>query len=213
MPARSALILFALLLAGTAAADTSCPSNRMTLRLAVQSSLPADTRTSSVCDPYGCADAEVGYDIPAGFLHASASSSGATGTGGDVLVQDDFKLIGLASGTPASLVIHLDLARSGYFTAHVRDALGNDLAQSGDGSDDSPVNMTLDMATLAGQPFRLQFELVVFNHYIGDGSVSAQFSFTGVPPGAAVVSCNGYVSDHTVPARAMNWGRLKAMYR
>jgi len=206
-------LLLAATACGTAAANPSCPLNHLMAGVSVDSSLPVDHRSSSVCDPYGCADVSVSYSIPAAQLSASSGSSGAMGTGGSVLVQDDFTLIGPAAGTPATLTVHMAVGRSGYLAAYLRDGLGTETSTSGDGTDNSPVDLTLDVAALAGQPFRLQFELVVYNYYVGDGSVFAHFSFTGIPPGAAVVSCNGYASGQVVPARATSWGRLKSLYR
>lgn len=215
MTSRSVVLalLLAATAAGTAAANPACPLNHLMAGGPVDSSLPVDSRTRSVCDPYGCADCAVSYDIPAGQLSASSASSGATGTGGNVMVQDDFKMVGLAAGTPATLTVHMGLFPSGFFAANLRDGLGHVASASGDGTDNSPVDLTLDVAALAGEPFRLQFELAVYNSYVGDGSVSASFSFTGIPPGAGVVSCNGYVSNPAVPARPASWGKLKRLYR
>jgi hypothetical protein len=69
---------------------------------------------------------------------------------------------------------------------------------------------------IAGTPFRLTFSVANFTYGTPDQSfaqVSGLFSFANVPAGAAIVSCNGYVSDRAVPVRATTWGQLKTLYR
>jgi len=75
-------------------------------------------------------------------------------------------------------------------------------------------HLALDVPAVSGQPFSLQFRvLVAAGGFNGDGFVGANFSFSGLPPGSAVVSCNGYDSGQAVPTKRSSWGALKSHYR
>ena len=190
-----------------------CPSNQMGVGTGqVTSTLPADSHTTS--------DTYVSYNVPAATMSLSMSVCSGMfecGNAANVVVEDDFSLFGLPPGTPVALTAHLGVSLNGGFsgtgtysnvTAYLKDALGGQQSAYAPGTFD----ITLPVAAVAGQTFRLHFELYGSTlHSSGDGS--ATFSFTGIPPGAAVTSCQGYVSDSTVPARAMTWGRLKTHYR
>jgi|KBSMisStaDraftv2_1062788.scaffolds.fasta_scaffold334345_2 hypothetical protein len=188
-----------------------CPSNSMGVGAGqVTSNLPTDSHRDG--------PTFVTYNVPAGTLSLNmnmCSTSPECGTSANVVVEDDFSLYGLPPGTPVTLTAHV----AGYInagfggfsysnvTAYLKDAFGGQ-ATSVFGTYDA----TLPVAAVAGQTFRLHFELDGFA-LSSSGSGSATFSFTGIPPGAAVTSCQGYVSDHSVAARAMTWGRLKTHYR
>jgi|KBSSwiStaDraftv2_1062776.scaffolds.fasta_scaffold210018_2 hypothetical protein len=186
-----------------------CPSNQMGN---VTSTLPIDS--------YGTTYTRVSYNVPAGTLSLNMSMCGELpecGTGAVVIVEDDFSLFGLPAGTPVSLTAHFAGTLGGGFgdtgsyavvRGHLKDALGGQQDATGPSSFD----LALPVAAIAGQTFRLHFELEGYTLQSSGGG-DATFSFTGIPPGAAVTSCQGYVSDRSVPARAMSWGRLKTHYR
>ena len=64
---------------------------------------------------------------------------------------------------------------------------------------------------LAQAHFRLRPRLAS-QDYRGRVDLTGVVSFTGVPAGVAVVSCQGYTSDVTAVRRS-SWGRLKSIYR
>ena len=190
-----------------------CPSNQMGVGTGiVTSTLPIDSHSTP--------DTYVSYNVPTATLLLSMSNClglPECGNAADVIVEDDFSLFGLPPGTPVSLTVHLAGTLGGGFgdtgsyavvRGHVKDALGGQQDMSGPASFD----LTLPVAAVAGQTFRLRFELDGYTLQ-SSGNGSATFSFTGIPPGAAVTSCQGYVSDRSVPVRAMSWGRLKTHYR
>ena len=176
------------------------------------SSLPVDSRSSP--------SASANYNVPAGTLALSFGCSGAggeCGSGGGVYVEDDFSIVGLPSGTPVSLTAHL----AGYLNgggfppiyaivqATVKDLNGNSQVATSPTSYD----LALPVQAIVGQTFRLHFELNGSSLGPVQGSGNAAFSFTGLPPGTAVTSCQGYVSDPAVAARHWTWGRVKSIYR
>jgi len=75
--------------------------------------------------------------------------------------------------------------------------------------------LALDISALADQGFRLQFYLsaTVPLGLGGMGFGEARLSFSGLPAGAVVTSCNGYLGGNPVPTRLTSWGRLKQIYR
>ncbi|MEP7028853.1 MAG: hypothetical protein ABI960_09690, partial [Candidatus Eisenbacteria bacterium] len=74
---------------------------------------------------------------------------------------------------------------------------------NGDGS--------IDLAHIPGEPFLISFEFQV--HGRGDpATVNSALSFTGLPAGYALQSCQDYAGA-PVPAFARSWGSLKHTYR
>ena len=204
-PAGALVVAFALVLAAPAA---SCPTNQILVPGApgsVDTNLPADSRVGDL--------ASAAYDIPAGTLRASAGASDTDQGSASLSVQDEFHLVGLPPGTPVALVAHLG---GTGLSAHVEihDAFGHGVADDFDPSVRSSLDLALDLPVVSDQPFMVRYDLSMSGGGIyGSDSANLRFSFAGVPPGVAVVSCNGYVSDRTVPARRSTWGRLKARYR
>ena len=203
--------LAAALVLGLAApmlAAAPCPLNQILVTGAPGSSdtnLPADSRVGAL--------ASAAYDIPAGTLRAAAGASDTDQGYATLIVQDEFHLVGLAPGTPVALVAHL--GGTGV-SAHVEihDAYDHAAANDFDPTVRSTMDLTLDLAVVSDRPFIVQYDLAVSGGGIyGSDGANLRFSFTGVPPGVAVVSCNGYVSESTVPVRRATWGRLKSRYR
>ena len=155
------------------------------------------------------------YDIPNGVLSADVYVTGDGYGYTKVTMQDDFTLSGLPAGTSVILTAHLVVSVSsnpyGYpkGSGILRDAFGGSASAYLPGVTD----LTLDVSAVAGEPFRLSYELTAQGDYVGGGGASGQISFSGVPSGTSIVSCNGYVSDHTVAVRSATWARLKRIYR
>ena len=182
-------------------------------------STPTGGVTSSGCGAYGCSSSTVHFDIPAGNLSASCSSNGDAGNGNDLYVVDDFKLVAVPDGTPVHVLVNLLVSGNGGDFG-VGGGSGNasildDVGGHADVSIAEPLQTTLVLGedVIAGQPFRLTF--YVGDSCFGDGgaSVTGHFSFSNLPAGGAIVSCNGYASNPSVPVRATSWGKLKALYR
>jgi len=132
-----------------------------------------------------------------------------------VEVQDDFSLFGLPAGTSVALVAHFEVGISSDFLGYAkgRGVLSDAFGHSVNASLPGVTDLTIDVPVVAGQSFRLSYELYGQGNYYGGGGASGQISFSGIPPGGAVVSCNGYVSDRAVAVRHASWTNLKNIYR
>ena|SRR5689334_3589799 len=216
--ARRASLLVLLLCAAPVARAAVCPQNNMAGDgQSVFSSLAVDARDLG--------NTNERYNVPQGTLGLTlkwpCSRPGECGTSGKVYVEDDFSLYGLPPGTPVALTVHLagdlEVSFGGFSstntTAYLRDDLGHEVVGS-----ITPTtfprhyDVSLPVAAIAGQPFRLHFELSG-NALSTSGGGDGAFSFTGLPPGSAVTSCQGYVSDLSVPVAKRTWGALKRFYR
>ena len=78
----------------------------------------------------------------------------------------------------------------------------------------APFTVRVGVTFVAGTPVPLAFRLE--GHQTAGGAhatdANATFRFQGLPPGAYVTSCQGYV-DPSTPASPSSWGRLKVLYR
>ena len=212
---RTLVIASLAVAAFTSVGLAACPQNHFAIGAGSFSSLPVDSRSVS-----GNSRASASYNVPAGQLSAScncSSFSGECSSSGGVYVEDDFSVVGLPPGTPVALTAHLsgDLNAGGFppinsnAKAILSDANNNSLSAQTPASN---YDLALPVQAIVGQTFRLHFEIDVFDLGPVQGAGSGSFSFTDLPPGAAVTSCQGYVSDPAVAARPSTWGRLRTAY-
>ncbi len=73
--------------------------------------------------------------------------------------------------------------------------------------------LTLTLAHVVGEQFQLEIHASQGGINGGSASDLEELSFAGLPPGYAVVSCEGYISNPVVSVRRDTWGRLKLSYR
>jgi hypothetical protein len=114
----------------------------------------------------------------------------------------------------AHFLVHLNGGGSGvysYSSAYLRDALGHETSAN-DGYP-YPYDMVLPVNAIAGQPFRLHFELKCGDVGPVQGSARGDLSFTGLPAGTGISSCQGFQGGEIVGARPSSWGRVKILYR
>ena len=192
--------------------------------------------TTASSDPVkSCSDlsSSASYDLALGTF-AVASTPGAAA----VAAVDQYRVEGVSPGTPlvfsAELVVHLRAFPFGCRQAGSPppSAFASATLREGDSNQSSasvttplicgtqsccPQARFLDqtlrvtVTRLAGELFTLHFDLASG----GDGGEqgSGQLHFSGLPPGAYVVSCQGYRQDAPTAAKGMSWGRLKQFYR
>jgi hypothetical protein len=176
------------------------------------------------------------YDVPAGLVIASIdvacpSEAFLPPSGLETAWEDDFQLVGLAPGTPASFnaVLHLR-GEAHVFSAPPPIGAGgarlHGLLTEGASNSvslfrsttslerDIFVNepLTLSINAVAGTPVHLRIA-VRAEALDARGEMEGLLEFTGLAPGVTLTSCRGYVSDAPVAARRSSWGRLKAVYR
>jgi hypothetical protein len=173
------------------------------------------------------------YDVLAGLLIASIDFACPTGqlpSGLETAIEDEFQVTGLAPGTPVGFNVVLHLRGEGQnnsgpgggggaqLTATLLEGLGNttQLVRSTNSFDSTPITvdepLTLAVTAVAGAPIRLVTAVRALA-LDGRGNLEGVLEFTGLPPGAHVISCRGYSSGAPVASRRTSWGRLKAAYR
>jgi len=214
MNRRLALATLCLFLTSPSWAAPGCPENLLGSACGSRrSTMAVDGDSCRVCNDFGCAALVSHYDIPSGTFEVRANSFGEGNYQTNSFVLDDFKVIGPAPGTPVSLTAHLSVNLTDAEAAVYDMSTGlNASANANPGP--LTTDLTLDIATFADQDFRLGILMLARTGPIGGaGNGVARLSFGGLPAGAVVVSCNGYVGDNPVPTRQTSWGRLKRIYR
>jgi len=215
------LVAFALP-AAPASAAAGCPASIVTLSYANGPfSTTADVYDSSDATPYY--PAHVALDRLRGSLSVGGSSGGRFLV--MVRVVDSFDVTGLPPGTPVKTTLELRptgqaTSCNGHgcgatFVGVVRagtDSVVADMSGEFGWTRSLPALMSLPLTLVAGSPAEAQLAVSYATGPGGGGTidVSATWGFTGLPPGARVVSCTG--GDLT-PARGATWGALKIRYR
>ena len=190
-------------------------------------------RVDTVFSVQACDRVHARYDVLAGLLIASIDAacggpSTMLPTALETAVEDEFQLTGLAPGTPVSFNVVLHLLGFGQsfsepgggggarLTATLLEGSSNTVQVVKGTLGSLPLNvdepLSLPVAAVAGTPIRL-VAAVRAESFDGRGQLDGLLEFTGLPPGAGLVSCRGYSSAAPVAARRTSWGRLKATYR
>ena len=168
------------------------------------------------------------YDWVAGTCGSSSQQPGHSPSPivASVDAHDDFFVTGVAPGTP--LVIHarirvVGLARalayhlpSNHSTAWLEEAdAGRVEAVVSAVNLDPPMDIdeirTLDFANVAGETFRLSMGAESSSEE-GQTYANLSLSFTDIPPGAVIQSCQGFNGGQPVPTYPATWGSLKLRY-
>jgi hypothetical protein len=144
--------------------------------------------------------------------------------------QDDYNVAGVAPGTPVTIEAQLAVdgavwtdgcggsGCSGVDEAFLIHAADRDTVRHMDhlfsGRSEHHDVLSIPFTIVAGHPERL--ELVLHAQKAAGGAhgseASGRLTFHGLPPGMAIVSCQGFAGE-AVPVRAVKWGRLKTLYR
>jgi hypothetical protein len=224
-------IILALAVAWSAGAWADCPVN--TLRICAQTatytvpahgdSVPYCTLSSDFRDRSDAA----GYDIPGGLVWAHEKVIDGFGANVTAEAHDTYWIVGPAAGSAISCSVQC--AMNGYGNCGARGTLSlvaQGQTTSGSFANDltvGPCNSTpalnsvasLTVSAQVDEPFDVSEKANLFGPFASGGSayLSGRLSFTGLPPGYAVVSCNGFGGGPSTPARAMTWGRLRDVYR
>jgi hypothetical protein len=206
-----------------------CPNSDIRLDgpfLAQYPSAVVDTSTGSLFGPF-----HAGYNLVTGTMVLEKP----IGSGADdsyVFPRDRYSIEGLPPGTVVPLTANLDVngfvestgectapGCSGTFGARIGDPFAWYAEQSVSvgqtGRSDLVTQLQFPLSITVGEPAAIAYEIYYFvpSDGIGHGGVAhATLSFSGLPAGATLVSCNGYSSQPT-PTRATSWGRLKTIYR
>jgi hypothetical protein len=213
-----------------ARAAVACPPNIVKLGGNAQgNSYGARADTSfSFAFPTSGTD-QVSYDLVSGTL-AMSECCGPAET--FVQTSDAYDVTGVPAGTPvtvtAMLTVDSDVHAScnsallcGGALVDMQVTHGSDIASQQHSFTPPPQQMnwhdvlTAPVTIIAGTPEEIDFMLGgrQLSGSVGDGSdASGTISFSGLPAGASIKSCQGYHPIAT-PAHVSSWGRLKTLYR
>jgi hypothetical protein len=168
------------------------------------------------------------YDLVAGTIHVYHPGSLSPTW---FKLHDDFGVEGVPAGTLVPVTLEVSVAGWiatggcggsgcwGWVQADVASPTDAQTAQASFnlfGPEQRPFTFTVSTQAVleagAATPISIQLSAGRApggSHYaMGD----ATYRFLGLPPGAYVTSCRGYV-DPATPARPASWGQLKAAYR
>jgi hypothetical protein len=206
-----------------------CPNSEVQLgdsNVADYTSAALDTSHTYPTGTYRAA-----YNLLTGALHFEKPLTSNFGHP-FVIASDRYDIAGPAPGTIVPLTVEFDVngyvesagdcggsGCSGFFGARMfKDGVtvvDQSVSVGFTGRADLIQALQFPTSITVGQPTVIQFQLYYFvqaggDHYggIGDGA----FHFTGLPAGAALISCQGFGGLPT-EARHASWGKLKTIYR
>ena len=170
----------------------------------------------------------VAYDLLAGTL-TLVHGGGLSET--FVVARDLYDISGVPAGTPVLVTVELAargmVSSPGCGGAGCHGVLTGAIAAEGErveqvaiGTVFQPGQVPVEVAPrqvvrlVAGAPTLIAFELRGRRTPGGNHRVEAggTFRFLGLPPGASIVSCQGFTGSPT-PTASASWGRVKASYR
>ena len=188
----------------TAASASTCPDNQIIL-----TGVSVITNRAAV-DTTGF-NTHGSYDLKQGQLASNVTFNDPGWTGSSVSTDDEYWVVGPPAGTPLDFVAEYHVSGSwnvypgvpqGNFTSEGFIAAGSDSAGFAyppggccHGTISQPLSIPLHR--LAQEHFHIRLHLASQN-YRGRVDETGVLTFTGLPLGAAVVSCQGYVSDPAV---------------
>jgi len=225
MISRPLLPAFAVLLlaagATPAAAVPTCPESCIQVPGPEPDCTTQPARFRAANGGHGTGGGEGAYNLPAGTAEASGSGDGSYGAGAIVTARDDFRVTGLPDGTPLNFTATYDVVFSGanqaFFDASLQDGAAPAATVTGctcgQPTYGAVHQLTRTLTHPAGEVFRLTYRVYAGCNGFGGASATGTLRFIGLPPGARVESCQGYVQDFAVPAQLASWGAVKSRYR
>jgi hypothetical protein len=192
-----------------ATAGFACPclSNEITV---CNSSVTFSGFAASRSDVCG---ASADYDLRMGTLNSRGDGRCEQGGTGTSIGNDVYFVVGPRAGTPVTLTANFHLLLSGvaaecsyYASATAGGSLScgdlartySDNASLGKPAFGRDTTLSISMALVSHQPFALRMTSTA-SGFGGTGTSTGTLSFSGLPSAAHVVSCQGYVSDTSVP--------------
>lgn len=210
------------LLAGPAASPAlaQCPNNTIDVCGVFVSNAPS--YSASGCGP--TSNGTGSYNLPVGMLSAQSDADYPDGYARAHVTTDDvYRLVG--PPTSALISFSADLRAHGQGSSYYcTSASGSASLQSGasqqtatfrsSGCRGEGVDKTLSLPQLrsVGESFHLIMDVVASVSAGASAAMDGSLGFSGLPPGYAIESCQGYFSNPT-PSRPWSWGRLKLRYR
>jgi hypothetical protein len=226
-----AILLGACLLFGSANSKAQCPQNSIQLSAFDTGALVTSTgaaRDTSASSTQGSAAAG-SYDLLAGFLTSYASGNASA----DVSTHDVFTVSGPPVGTPITILAHVRvrggihtqaedfISRSARFGITIREGTSNSKSYGRFVSSRVPPyelgidsTLTISILTTVGSSFDLHLNLTGQGTHGGTsnfrtGGLGAQLSFSGLPSGVSLASCQGFRIEQPIPVLPATWSSIK----
>ncbi len=206
-------------LAGSISAGSSeCPENV----LRCDSYFSSESLTSR--EPRAMLESCAAYDLPAGWLWARAQSASVEFPAfGLVQAVDAYEIGGVPAGGlipfEVAISVHGEGGGAGYGDWRVRVMdLETQASTSLEFYSPEPQSwsadtvLTLGIVAESAAPFHLLFDVRALAGR-GFALVRGDVSFRGLPAGASIASCQGYLKEQPVQTLPSSWGRVKAVYR
>ena len=161
------------------------------------------------------------YDLTRGTAEAGAYTNQRYQAYAEVQARDDFRVVGIPAGTPLSFFAEWSFHASGSLSGAYGAAgigSGNVASQrhqvgpTGEPKFTGEGILVEPIVVNAGDEFRLTTMVAASSGWGGAGA-QGSLRFSGLPGGARVESCQGFVQDVPVPVAARSWGSVKAHYR
>ena len=210
--------------AAPAAHAADCPPSRFSLGGAPETQTTAAVLDTSI-NTFGVK--HVAYDLAAGtvFLDQCCSLLATY-----VQTSDAFDVVGVPAGTPVALTAMLAVDGSvstagcggsgcgGVFIDSLKSGAVADSRSHAIGVFNGSVpfhdDLSIPITIVAGAPVQIDIRFVGFrtpggNH---ESQGTGHPSFTGMPAGVNVISCQGFNAGVT-PTQRSSWGRVKILYR
>jgi hypothetical protein len=162
------------------------------------------------------------YDLRNGVLSADCWG-GDLGSFGEMRLSDDFTVIGLPHGTPVTLTAKLRVQGQISVAGNISSSLvinnieADLTAYTTEQNPYVTLDSTLQVSVLAttGVPQRISYTLFCYagrEQTLGTCNASASLSFSDLPQGTLVTSCQGYTQDFPIVAKLSTWSWLKARF-
>ena len=220
--AGASLWLVVVLAPGTFA-SSQCPQNSVTCSDVAYSTDPAFSRACAI--GFNGHYTSAGYNIPAGTLSASDGGYNAA-LGAGAVMEDNYEILGPAPGTPLTLTARLHVTGSSssfvypfgcpaYASALLREGSSGGTGSGWGcyhGAPPIDATFTLPVAAVAGQAFLIHCEVYASGGDNAGASMSGTLDFVDLPPGAGIISCNGYQQGTPLLVHPTTWGYVKTLY-
>jgi hypothetical protein len=223
-----AFVVSVLLAAGLplAASAGACLPNELQLGSTTIRTEAAVFDTAYGVDGGGIAE-HAGYDLRTGRIHVTHPMGLARD---HVRTSDLYDVAGIPAGTALSLTVEAEVEGIvwtdgcgasgcwGWVSCEVVTPADSQAVTQGrnvfGGTQTLAFVTSARLDLVAGTPVPVEVELTAYQsaggRHVADGDATVRF--LGLPPGAHVVSCQGYLDPGT-PALPASWGSLKARYR
>jgi len=154
----------------------------------------------------------VRYELAQGTFFGDASGCLEGGSSAGLRAMDRYRIVGPATTIPIAFTANLYMrglveGEQQYFFQ-----VGSGAPEYRSLPQPPPETATIALQYLPGEEFLLQMGFLFIGNNFAFASVDGTLSFTGLPTGYSVRSCQGFSSD-TIGVSPATWGAMKTLFR